>query len=126
VQSGADVIIGGHSGIPFGQELPSGCWLNTGVIGLPANDGTPDGWYLTLEAGDDGIRCRWHRFEYDSFAIRRATEATGMGAYARTLETGLWPSLDILPQAEQSRSGIPLAPQEMLIKATNAAHKTGT
>ena len=115
--SSADVIVGGHSGIPFGQALQSGYWINTGVIGLPANDGTPDGWYLTLEPVDDGILCRWHRLEYDSFAVRRKTRATGMEAYARTLETGLWPSLDILPETEREQTGIPLDPPPLLIES---------
>ena len=124
--SGADVVVGGHSGIPFGQRLPAGYWLNPGVIGLPANDGTPDGWYLTLEAHGEAIQCRWHRLEYDSFAIRRTTEATGMGAYARALETGLWPSLDILPESERADSGVALAPQPLLIDTHGRARATGT
>ena len=122
----ADVIIGGHSGIPFAQDLERGYWLNTGVIGMPANDGTPDGWYLTLENTGDGILCQWHRLEYDSFAIRQKTEAIGMGAYARTLETGLWPSLDILPDAERKQTGVPIKSDEFLIKTAAQTRKTGT
>jgi predicted phosphodiesterase len=122
----ADIIVGGHSGIPFGEALQSGYWINTGVIGLPANDSTPDGWYLTLEPAENGILCRWHRLEYDSFAIRRKTEAAGMGAYARTLETGLWPSLDILPEAERRQTGVPLEPADVLIETAALARKTGT
>lgn len=124
--SGADVIVGGHSGIPFGQALRSGYWINTGVIGLPANDGTPDGWYLILEPADDGILCRWRRLEYDSRRIRQKTEAAGMSAYARTLETGLWPSLDILPESERGRTGVPLDPPAVLIESAVLAQKTGT
>ena len=115
--SGVDVVIGGHSGIPFGQALTDGYWLNTGVIGMPANDGTPDGWCLTLEPVDDGIRCQWHRIEYDHAEIQRKTEATGMGAYARALENGLWPSLDILPDAERQQTGNPLNPEPLLISS---------
>jgi hypothetical protein len=29
--------------------------------------------------------------------------------YARGLETGLWPNLDILPAAERQRTGLPIA-----------------
>lgn len=39
-----DVVIGGHSGIPFGQRLAERAWFNAGAIGMPANDGTRDGW----------------------------------------------------------------------------------
>lgn len=35
-----DVVIAGHSGIPFSQQLPDGTlWHNAGVVGMPANDG---------------------------------------------------------------------------------------
>lgn len=125
-ESEVDVVIGGHSGIPFGDALESGYWLNTGVIGLPANDGTPDGWYLTLEPQAGGISCRWYRLEYDSFTIQRKTEETGLDAYARTLETGLWPSLDILPETERRQTGTPLAPEELVIERSGSARQTGT
>lgn len=38
-QADIDIIISGHSGIPFGDITGNGCWLNAGVIGMPANDG---------------------------------------------------------------------------------------
>ena len=122
----ADVVIGGHSGIPFGESLDAGFWLNTGVIGMPANDGTPDGWYMILEPQAEGIACRWYRLEYDSFAIRRRTEETGLSAYAQTLETGLWPSLDILPDIERNQAGTPLAPPELMIDRPDVSRRTGT
>merc|ERR1719440_1521467 len=50
-----DGIVSGHSGIPFARLLPSHnsntcekLWLNAGVIGMPANDGTSRGWYALL------------------------------------------------------------------------------
>ena len=41
----ADVVVGGHSGLPFVEKVGRGVWFNPGVIGMPANDGTPDVWY---------------------------------------------------------------------------------
>jgi predicted phosphodiesterase len=46
-QADCDGLIAGHCGVPFGEKIAGKVWLNAGVIGMPANDGTPDGWYLT-------------------------------------------------------------------------------
>ena len=36
-----NVVIAGHSGVPFSQLLEDGTlWHNAGVVGMPANDGT--------------------------------------------------------------------------------------
>ncbi|MDJ0741159.1 MAG: metallophosphoesterase family protein [Gammaproteobacteria bacterium] len=107
----ADVVIGGHCGLPFGQRLDNGYWLNAGVIGMPANDGTPDGWYLLLTPRDDGVHASWHRLAYPYQATRDAMLAAGVSRpYAEALETGLWPSLDVLPEAERRATGVMLKP----------------
>lgn len=59
--AGSDVLIGGHCGRPWGQKAGNRTWLNAGVIGLPANDGTQDGWCLLLIPEGDSIRCCWQR-----------------------------------------------------------------
>lgn len=104
-----DIVLAGHAGIPFISRLASGCWVNAGVIGMPANDGTPDGWYALLERADGAIRLRLCRLAYDfapaAAAMRRAGHANG---YARTLVTGVWPSHDILPATEQRATAQPL------------------
>ena len=107
-QADADVIIGGHCGIPFGQELEPGAWLNAGVIGLPANDGTPDGWYLVLEPRVPGIRANWQRLSYDHAHCYQTMLAAGQTGYADSIESGLWPSMDILPADERSQQGCAL------------------
>lgn len=106
--TGVDAIIGGHSGIPFGQRLGSGLWLNAGVIGMPANDADPRVWYMLLDEIDSGLRVSWHRLEYDHAASRDSTVAAGMLEYGQALEDGLWPSLDVLPAAERAQRGQPL------------------
>ena len=103
--SGADCIIGGHSGIPFGQNLEDGSWLNSGVIGMPANDGSADGWYMVLEKGDP-ITCRWLRLPYDYEKSSRSTIDAGMVEYGRALASGLWPSMDVLPATERDQRGV--------------------
>ncbi|MET0024860.1 MAG: metallophosphoesterase family protein [Sedimenticola sp.] len=111
-----DVVIAGHSGIPFGEKLANGYWLNTGVIGMPANDGTPDGWYLLLQTVEGQVRVRWQRLVYDYRGAHRQMLTAGLdNGYARALLSGLWPSMDILPNTEQGRYGIPLVLDELAI-----------
>lgn len=101
-----DVIIGGHAGLPFLDQVilntETKTWLNPGVIGMPANDGTTDTWYVILE--NENIY--FHRLVYD---YEKAGEAMAEHplpeAYAETLRTGLWDNCDILPQAETAQMG---------------------
>jgi predicted phosphodiesterase len=105
-QAGVDIVVAGHAGVPFIEKVGRGAWFNPGVIGMPANDGTPDVWYglIGLEAGHILLSTR--RLAYDHIgaaaAMRRSRQADG---YARTLVTGLWPSLDVLPPAERAATG---------------------
>jgi len=106
--AGAEIMIAGHCGLPFVQELGTRVWLNAGVIGMPANDGTPDGWYGTITAdGASGAPSfGLHRLAYDASGAADALDDAGFAApYAQALRTGLWPSLDILPKAERSATG---------------------
>lgn len=117
MQADVDVIIGGHCGIPFASELKSGAWLNAGVIGMPANDGTPDGWYMIIQPTDKGVEVSWHRLEYDEQAsISAMTDAQISQPYARCLQDGLWPSLDVLPSFEKQQRGLPLSLRPILIR----------
>ena len=113
-----DLVIAGHAGIPFLRRLSRGVWLNAGVIGMPANDGTPDGWYALLTPEPSGVRIDLRRLAYDhvsaAAAMRRSGHANG---YARTLITGIWPSFDVLPDAERAAAGIPLAATSETITA---------
>ncbi|KXJ50715.1 MAG: diadenosine tetraphosphatase [Neptuniibacter sp. Phe_28] len=102
----SDVLIGGHCGLPFCTALGTGYWLNSGVIGMPANDGTRDDWYMLLQPVDGQINVSWHRLAYDAnHAAERMRQAMLSDAYANALMTGLWPSVDILPAAEQAQTG---------------------
>jgi predicted phosphodiesterase len=106
-----DVIVAGHAGLPFVAQVGKRTWFNAGVIGMPANDGTPDVWFGLIDAGDAGIKLETRRLTYDhhqaAARLRRSGHANG---YARTLVTGLWPSLDILPAIERTRTGKRLRP----------------
>jgi uncharacterized radical SAM superfamily Fe-S cluster-containing enzyme len=103
-KTGADAIIAGHCGLPFTQKVAHRLWHNTGAIGLPANDGTPRTWYsvLNIERGNFIIEHCALEYDYQTAAakIRRA----GLPEqYAAALETGLWPSCDVLPLREIQR-----------------------
>jgi predicted phosphodiesterase len=121
-QAAADIVVAGHAGVPFIEKVDAGEWFNPGVIGMPANDGTPDVWYglIALDAGDLLLSTR--RLAYDHIAaaaaMRRAGHADG---YARTLVTGLWPSLDVFPPAERAATGQKLRQRTVRIPARIAS-----
>jgi hypothetical protein len=85
---------------------------------MPANDGTADVWYglIGLKAGHLLLSTR--RLSYDhhgaAAAMRREGHADG---YARTLVTGVWPSLDVLPPAERAATGQKLRQRTVRIPA---------
>lgn len=104
----ADVILAGHCGLPFYTEHEGDLWINPGVIGMPANDGTTRVWYTVIEP--DGSPFFSHQsFEYDhTSAAKRMRELSLPAAYALTLETGLWDNCEILPPEETAAQGTEL------------------
>lgn len=101
-----DGIIGGHSGLPFAQLVADRLWLNSGALGMPANDGTPRGWYALLEETPQGLAVSLKGLAYDheGAAAAMLTKELKTG-YADCLRSGLWPSLDVLPAAERAARG---------------------
>ncbi|MCM8883075.1 MAG: metallophosphoesterase family protein [Candidatus Thiodiazotropha sp.] len=118
--SDADVVIGGHAGLPFGEQLGERYWLNSGVIGMPANDGTQDGWYLLIIPEEGNVRCEWHRLSYNARAAQSAMHKLNrFNGYAETLLSGVWPSMDILPDKEFSQQGRAISPESITIPIVN-------
>ncbi|VAW16891.1 hypothetical protein MNBD_ALPHA09-1856 [hydrothermal vent metagenome] len=106
--AGTDVAVGGHCGLPFTKTLGNRQWHNSGALGLPANDGTPRVWVSVLQESGDGIRFEHVPLTYDHKRAARKMRERGLpDGYAQALETGLWPSLDILPPRERGLTGIP-------------------
>ncbi len=105
-KANADIVIAGHTGVPFIQRMGRRVWFNPGVIGMPANDGTPDVWYGLIDTDGKNLTLSTRRLAYDyrgaAASLRRSGHADG---YARALITGLWPSTDVLPDPERSASG---------------------
>ena len=111
--SGCDGIVCGHSGLPFMEFHHGKLWLNSGALGMPANDGTPRGWYSLLKAGPDGVEVSIRGLTYDSAAAAAAMRRNGLeNGYAECLLSGLWPSLDILPEVERRRTGVAIVPPD--------------
>lgn len=109
--AGTDGVIAGHCGLPFTRVLDGRLWHNPGVIGMPAHDGTPRTWYAVLTPGPDGLAIETADLAYDHAAAARRMRAEGLPeGYAACLETGLWPSEDVLPGTERAAAGKPLAP----------------
>ena len=114
-KSGCDGVIGGHSGIPFSHAAGGGLWHNSGAFGMPANDGTSRVWYSLFVPNGDDIEIRLMSLQYDAGATARKMRERGLPAgYAEALETGLWPSCDVLPAAELAGRGDALAPDGLL------------
>lgn len=121
--TGAEGVIAGHCGIPFLRALPGGAlWLNAGAVGMPADDGTPRVWFALLTPEEDGLRAELRALSYDHARAAAATRAAGMAeGYAAALSTGVWPSCDVLPEAERARRGTPLAEQTLVWGRVSAA-----
>jgi predicted phosphodiesterase len=106
----AEGVVAGHCGLPFVDILDGRLWCNAGTVGLPANDGTPRVWYalLTPERGG-AIAIDLRPLNYDQATAAQKMRQAGLAeSYARALETGLWPPVDILPPSELSAAGKPL------------------
>jgi len=117
--AGGDGVIGGHAGLPFSEIVRghrgSRLWHNAGVIGLPANDGTPRVWYSLLRPGPTGLEIEHRPLTYDHAAAAAALRAAGLpAAYAETLENGLWPTDDVMPAADRARRGRAIQPVKLV------------
>lgn len=101
-----DLILAGHCGLPFSETQEGQTWINAGVIGMPANDGTPRVWYAVLR-DEDGLHYEQRAFTYDHTTAAQLMRDRGLPSeYAHTLETGIWDNCEILPAAETARQGI--------------------
>jgi alkylhydroperoxidase/carboxymuconolactone decarboxylase family protein len=120
----ASLILGGHCGIPFADEREGHTWLNAGVIGMPANDGTQSVWYLLMDDAGGELSYEFKRLSYDFSSARAAMLDQPLPkSYALTLKNGLWDNTEIMPSAEAGREGIPLT-EAMLIGADNPSFNT--
>ncbi len=105
-ETGSDIILGGHCGLPFSDKKENLLWLNPGVIGMPANDGTPRVWYMLLNDTDGSFSFSHASFEYDNVQASELMKTNGLpGSYAKTLIDGNWDNCEILPKVEAWKQG---------------------
>ncbi|QUJ77530.1 metallophosphoesterase family protein [Sulfitobacter albidus] len=89
-----DAVIAGHCGLPFLRLTARGAWMNAGVIGMPPHDGDPATRYGVLSDG----QMRIERLSYDhKTAMAEMRAAFLPPAYHDALQSGYWPSEDVLP-----------------------------
>jgi len=116
-----DGVVSGHSGIPFMRVIPasgrSRLWLNAGVVGMPANDGTSRGWFAVVTPVAGGrveVSIKALHYEAKVSADAIYAEERLVRGYADSLLSGVWPSHDVLPVEEQMATGVPLSEQKLL------------
>ena len=89
-----DSVIAGHSGIPFQKCIEGVTWFNSGAIGMPAHNGNSTTSYGILDAGSFTI----HDLSYNHRTAQNAMINAGLDqGYHTALETGYWPSEEVLP-----------------------------
>jgi diadenosine tetraphosphatase ApaH/serine/threonine PP2A family protein phosphatase len=101
----ADVLLCSHTGLRWHRPLADGRHaVNVGVIGRPANDGTPRVWYAVLTARPD-LEVEFVPVAYDHEALAREIEQEGLPReFAETIRTGWWTTcLENLPARERAR-----------------------
>ena len=105
--TGADIVVGGHSGLPFVQELTNSrdkklLWVNTGALGMPANNGNQSVSFATAtpsisDGGDIDLKFNINSLQYNNeLASRKILENNLPEEYANTLISGYWNNEDIL------------------------------
>ena len=102
-----DLVIAGHSGLPFTKKVGDKLWHNSGALGMPANDGTDRVWFSTisLDAASKLI-IKHHALSYEaSTAYDKMVEIGLTQGYHQTLLNGLWPNMDVLPEKEKQQQG---------------------
>jgi predicted phosphodiesterase len=90
-----DHVIAGHCGVPFVKMTQRGRWMNAGVIGMPPHDGAADTRYAVLDHGVFSVQT----LTYDVAGAVTDMQAAGLTqGYHTALQSGFWPSEDVLPQ----------------------------
>ncbi|MCL4249183.1 MAG: metallophosphoesterase family protein [Anaerolineae bacterium] len=89
-QAGVDVLVCGHTHLPYHRVLPSGRHLiNAGSVGKP-KDGDPRAGYVMLSATGRELSVGFIRVAYDHEAAARAVEAAALPhEFAQMLREGV-------------------------------------
>lgn len=110
-----DGVIGGHCGLPFTEVIDGMLWHNPGVIGMPANDGTARVWYSLWQPQGNNIHIKHCSLDYEAAIAKTKMREAGLdNAYADSLLSGLWPSMDVLPGLEKQKQGNAISESSIL------------
>lgn len=106
-ETNSNLIIAGHCGLPFSCSEGNHHWLNAGVIGMPANDGTSRVWYMILNDEKGQLNYSHQSYEYDYKTTAKLMKDNNLPqTYADTLKTGIWDNCEILPEKETKDQGM--------------------
>ncbi|MBF8148652.1 metallophosphoesterase family protein [Winogradskyella sp. F6397] len=102
----SDIIIAGHCGLPFEHNNSDKLWINPGVIGMPANDGKPNVWFAVLDDSTKPLQVNFRKLEYN-YTLTNKLMLNGLlpESYAKTIVSGIWDNMEILPEAEKQQQG---------------------
>ncbi len=102
----SDIIIAGHSGLPFQHKENNKLWVNPGVIGMPANDGQPNVWYAIIDSNTEPFSVNFRKLTYNH-SLTKKLMLNGLlpESYAKTITSGIWDNMEILPEAERLLQG---------------------
>lgn len=101
----ADVVFAGHCGLPFSSRKNDKYWINPGVIGMPANDGTTRVWCMLL-SDESQFSFEHMPLTYDHQKAHDLMHEKGLPkTYAQTLLNGIWDNCEILPEEETAKQG---------------------
>ena len=103
-ESGADLVLCTHSGLPWIKQVGDTLVVNVGVLGRPANDGRTEVWYALVDLEDGRATAELVPLAYDWQAQAASMRAGGLPeAFVETVETGWWTTcLEIVPPYERS------------------------
>lgn len=105
----SDIIIAGHSGLPFIDAKDNKTWINPGVIGMPANDGATEVWYVILDDSTKPFSINFRKLAYNhTLTSRLMLNGLLPKSYAKTIVNGIWDNMEILPKAERQLQGKPI------------------
>jgi putative phosphoesterase len=86
--SNADVIIFGHTHIPYTKQVDNVLFVNAGSVGKP-KDGDPRACYAIVESDAAAVTVQFRRLVYDLPRVTAAIRASTLpDAFARMLEDG--------------------------------------
>lgn len=105
-----DHILAGHCGIPFIDQQDENAWINSGALGMPANDGTNRVWFCVIEKQEESFSIAFHTIEYAIDVAQEKMKSAGLpDVYRKTLETGIWHSTEVLRDTEAALTGKAIA-----------------